>query len=131
MLLGAKKRVHGPITPGSPYVHPCYASRLFWGIFSPPLDGIDGPHCFKGECPNETLHSLLESGPSTAPTTPTTPATLPSFFSHTIPQSSTAPALSPIINTTLPASASSFSASQLTNEYNFFVRTRFPYLNLN
>lgn len=129
MLLGAKKRVHGPITPGSTYGHPCYASRLFWGIFSPPLDGIDGPHCFKGECP---IENVLESGPSTAPTTPsTTPAMLPSFFSHTIPQSSTAPALLPVINTTLPASVSSFLASQLSNEYTFLVRISFSIPRLN
>ena len=124
-LLGAKMRVHGPITPGSPYGHPCYASRLFWGIFSRPDDGIDEPHCFEGECPIVTLQSLLASGPSTAPTTPSAPAaTLPSTFSHTIApaQSSMAPALLPIINT-LPASVSSFPASQLSNEYNFHVRT--------
>lgn len=125
-------RVHGPIVPGSPYGHPCYASRLFWGIFSPPADGIDGPHCFDGECPIVTVHSLLASGPSTAPTTPSTPAAvLPSTFSHTsIPaaQSSMAPALSPLIDT-LPA-ASSFLASHLSNEYNFYVRTSLmiPYL---
>lgn len=121
MLLGAKMRIHGPIMSGPPYSHPCYASRLFWDIFSPPDDGIDGPHCFDGACP---VSLASESGPSTT-LTPSAPAvTLHSTFSHTtlLAQSPTAPALSPIINT-LPASVSSFPASQLSNEYNFPVRT--------
>ena len=89
----------------------------FLDIFSLPDDGIDGPHYFDGAC---HVPVASESGPSTTLTPSAPTITVHSTFSYTTPlaQSPTAPALLPIINT-LPAPVFLFSASQLSNKYNF------------